>query len=69
MSEKYILLFFLHHKCSQTGMVPTWVHLTTQKASTREVSVNGKGTVALFRRPAAWEDGRLVSKEHLQAVG
>lgn len=50
-------------------MVPTWVHLTTQKASTREVSVNGKGTVALFRRPAAWEDGRLVSKEHLQAVG
>ena len=32
------------------------------KANIQETSVVGKGTAALFRRPATWEDGGLMSQ-------
>jgi len=32
------------------------------KANTQETSVGGKGEVAVFRRPATWGDGGLMSK-------
>lgn len=35
--------------------------LATRKANTRETSISGKWKVALFRRPATWEDGGLMS--------
>ena len=44
------------------GRYPTQVWLlAAQKANTRETSVGGKGKVALFRRPATWEDGGQMS--------
>ena len=32
------------------------------KANAREISVGGKGKVALFRRPATWGEGGLMSQ-------
>ena len=42
--------------------------LTAGKADTRETSIGGKGKVALFRSPATWEDGGLMSSVHLQVA-
>lgn len=42
--------------------------LTTQKVDTRETSVGWKGHISLFRRPATWDEARLLSKNQLQRV-
>ena len=42
--------------------------LAAQKVNTRETSAGEKGKVALFRRPATWEDGGLKSSDGLQVA-